>query len=61
MHTLKENKQRHKEDKMKEVYSEWLDNLTILDLEKLTRQGYYIMCSNGHIIAILPEGTELKY
>lgn len=44
-----------------EYYSEWLDNLTILDLEKLRQQGYYIMCSNGHIIAILPEGKELKY
>ena len=45
---------------MEEIYSEWLDNLRIIDLEKLRQQGYYIMCSNGHIIAILQEGTELK-
>lgn len=44
-----------------EVYSDYLDNLTIMDLEKLRRQGYYILCSNGHILAILPEGRELKY
>ena len=46
---------------MEERYSDWLDNLRITDLEKLVAQGYYIVTSNGHILAILPEGRELKY
>ena len=44
---------------MDEVYSEWLDNLTIADIDKLTMQGYYIVTSNGHIIAILPKGRKM--
>ena len=44
-----------------EKYSEWLDNLTICDLDKLVAQGYYIVCSNGHILGIIPEGSDLKY
>lgn len=44
-----------------ERYSEWLDNLTVKDIEKLVAQGYYVIPSNGHILAILPEGSELDY
>ena len=44
-----------------ETYSEWLDGLTILDIEKLRRQGYYMVVSNGHLIAILQESVVLKY
>ena len=46
---------------MPERYSEWLDHLTLLDISKLVAQGFYIVISNGHILAILPEGRELKY
>lgn len=46
---------------MPEVYSEWLDGLTVADIEKLVMQGYYVVVSNGHIIAILPEGRELTW
>lgn len=46
---------------MPEVYSEWLDGLTVEDIEKLVMQGYDIVISNGHIIAILPEGRTLNY
>lgn len=44
-----------------EVYSEWLDRLTIEDIEKMAAQGYRVTISNGHIIAVLPEGKELNY
>ena len=44
-----------------EVYSDYLDNLTIADAEKMAIQGYYFIASNGHIIAILPKGEELAY
>lgn len=44
-----------------EVYSEWLDNLTLADIDKLVMQGYYIVTSNGHIIAILPKGRKLEW
>lgn len=43
-----------------ETYSEWLDNLTIADIDKLVMQNYHIVTSNGHIIAILPNGRKLK-
>lgn len=44
-----------------EIYSDYLDNLTVKDIEKLVAQGYYAIPSNGHILAILPEGSELKW
>ena len=44
-----------------EVYSDYLDNLTIKDVQKMVIQGYYFVVSNGHVIAVLPEGRELKY
>ena len=58
----KENNKEEKKEMLKaEVYSEWLDRLTIEDIEKLAAQGYRVTISNGHIIAVLPEGKELKY
>ena len=56
----KDNKEETKMPKA-EVYSEWLDRQTIEDIEKLAAQGYRITISNGHIIAVLPEGKELNY
>ena len=44
-----------------EVYSDYLDNLLVTDIEKIVAQGYYVIPSNGHILAILPEGSELDY
>lgn len=44
-----------------EVYSDYLDSLTVIDLMKLTTQGFKIVTSNGHIIAIIPEHSDLLY
>ena len=44
-----------------EVYSEYLDNLTILDIDKFVAEGYKIVTSNGHIIAINPKDAKLQW
>lgn len=43
-----------------EIYSEYLDNLTLLDIDKLVAQGYKIVTSNGHIIGIIPQGWSMR-
>lgn len=50
---------KQQEEDNGEIYSEWLDNLTIADIDKLVMQNYHIVTSNGHIIAILPNGRHL--
>lgn len=55
------NELQMKEQKRAEVYSDYLDNLTIRDVQKMVIQGYYFVVSNGHVIAILPNGRELTW
>ena len=43
-----------------EVYCDYLDNLTLLDIDKLVAQGYKIVTSNGHIIAIIPQSWSIQ-
>ena len=57
----KEFKKQPQHEENGEVYSEYLDNLTVLDLMKLSSQGFKIVTSNGHIIAIIPEESDLLY
>ena len=51
-----------KEDKStmsKKIY-EYLESLTVLDIEKLAAQGYYFVIEDGHIVAMIPEGKEYR-
>lgn len=57
----REPKKQPEHENNGEVYSEYLDNLTVIDLMKLSQQGFKIVTSNGHIIAIIPEESELLY
>ena len=41
-----------------ETIYRYLDNLTILDIEKLAAQGYYFEINDGHVVAMLPEEVE---
>lgn len=41
----------------KDVYK-YMDNLTVLDIEKLAAQDYEIIINDGHVIAAVPEGKE---
>ena len=37
---------------------EYLESLTVLDIEKLAAQGYYFVIEDGHVVAMMPEGKE---
>ena len=52
---------REDNEMKQERYSEWLDRLTIEDIEKLAMQGYKIVISNGHIVAVQTEEKEPEY
>ncbi len=43
---------------MKENVYKYMDNLTVLDIEKLAAQDYEIIINDGHVIAAVPEGKE---
>lgn len=38
----------------------YLDNLSIRDAYAMVAQGYYFLCNNGHVEAVLPEGRDLN-
>ena len=41
-----------------EKHYEWLDHLTIEDIEKLAMQGYSVYLNDGHVIAIEQEDEQ---